>query len=69
LGSFGWSAAVWLGWFGLFVALELLGYWHVTPWTTLSEFVWTVEAHWRVTILAFFLGLSILPLHLVARWP
>jgi hypothetical protein len=63
------SAIVWLGWLALWVVLELLGYWHITPWTTLSEFVWAVEMHWRITQIVFLIGFAILLVHLVARWP
>lgn len=63
------SAFVWLGWFGLFVVLELLGYWRVTPWVTLSEFVWDIEAQFGIARYIMLFGLAVLLVHLVARWP
>lgn len=63
------SAIVWLGWFGAFVVLELLGYWRLTPWTTLSEFCWQLESYWRGAPFIFYMGLSILAVHIALRWP
>lgn len=67
--GFGWSAAVWLGWLALFLVLELLGYWHVTPWSTLSEWTWTLEGAWSPFRFVVLFGLAVLLVHLVSRWP
>lgn len=63
------NAIVWFGWFGTWAILELLGYWHVTPWVTLSEFVWRLDAFGGWVPFVFFLGLCILAAHLATRWP
>ncbi len=63
------SAIVWLGWFGAWIVLELLGYWRVMPWVTLSEFVWRLESLAPGIAFVFFLGLCILASHLATRWP
>lgn len=64
---------VWLSWFGLtfgsWLLLELLGYWHMTPWTTLSEYIWSLETSAGLLRFLLFFGLSVLAAHLATRWP
>ena len=67
------SAVVWLTWFaaafGSWLVLELLGYWHATPWSTLSEFIWSLETQAGILRWLLFGGLAILAAHLATRWP
>jgi hypothetical protein len=68
-----WSLLVWSIWIGVtlgsWLILELLGYWHVTPWTTLSEFIWSVEVYAGILKWVLFVGLAILAAHLATKWP
>lgn len=65
-----WGYAYWALWiFGMFLIPELLGFFHVAPWPTLSETSWHAEAHWpilRTVLLGFLLGLAV---HIVYRVP
>lgn len=64
-----WSAGVYVSWFLAWVVLELLGYWRVTPWVTLSEFVWNREGKSKLRRLAVYTGFSVLAAHLAVEWP
>ena len=64
-----WSYAVWGGWFALFLVLEFLGIFHVTPWQSLSDTAWSVEAVSSWIKVACLAGLIILTVHIVFRWP
>lgn len=64
-----WSLVVWGAWLALFLALELLGYFRVGPWITLSETVWGLEMKYRLIALFVAGGLFMLILHLAFRWP
>lgn len=75
------NSLVWaLFWLGSFLTLELLALFfgptgmtghHLVPWTTLSEYVWSIEfiKPWgslmTVGVLLFFSGLTA---HFVAKW-
>jgi hypothetical protein len=60
-----WSAAVWLGWLGLFVALELPSLWGRVPWSTLSAFVRGLEATHPMLPYAIATAFAMLTVHLV----
>lgn len=63
------SAIVWLGLGGLFLVLELTGYWHITPWSTLSDYIWHLEAAKPEFRWAVWFVCSLLLTHLVAQFP
>lgn len=64
------TAAIWLGWLALFLALELPAAMRLgVPWVTLSEFCWGLEDVSSVWQYTFLFGLSVLLTHIVARWP
>jgi len=67
------NALVWLAWFafafGSWLVLEALGYLRVTPWLTLSETVWQWETDASIVRWVLMAGLTVLMVHLVARWP
>lgn len=56
------SDAVWAGWLCLFLVLELTGFFHVTPWNTLSSTAWANEERYpilRTILLGFLIGLAV----------
>lgn len=63
------SLIVWGLWFLLFLVLEFLGLFHVTPWNSLSDTAWDLEnvSDWIKVL--FLAGLIILTVHIVFRWP
>ncbi|HWU24009.1 MAG TPA: hypothetical protein VN088_20915 [Nocardioides sp.] len=60
---------VWVGWFAIFLALELTSVFRWTPWQTLSATCWSLEtaAPWMRFVLL--VGIAVLLVHIVARWP
>jgi hypothetical protein len=63
-----YSTTIWLGWLGLFVALEGLALSGRVPWTTLSQFAWDAEVRPSVRW-GLLVGLAVLQAHIVGRWP
>lgn len=63
------TAAVWLSWLGLFLALELPAVHRRVPWLTLSEYSWSLEDAHPLLRWGFQIGLGILQSHIVDRWP
>lgn len=63
------SDRVWLSWFGAWVALELAGYSKHVPWTTLSEYAWSLEGRARWVRNVFLFGLLTLAVHIAFKWP
>ena len=66
---FDWSLAVWGAWLALFLCLELLAVFGVVPWGTLSSTAWRAETLVKVLRWVFLVGLAVLLVHIVSRWP
>lgn len=64
-----WNRIVWFGWLALFLALEIPAVRDLTPWTSLSEYCWSIEDETPVARWTFMGGLAVLLTHIVARWP
>lgn len=58
------STAVWLGWLALFGILELLAIFHKVPWTSMSEWTWSLERAWAVLPWLVIVALALLMVHL-----
>lgn len=56
------SDAIWAGWLGLFLVLELTAYFRFTPWDTLSSTAWLNEKEYpilRTVLFGFLIGLAV----------
>lgn len=63
------SIIVWAVWLGLFLIFELAALTKHVPWVTLSELAWKFE-DWRPGLRwVFLIGLAVLLVHIVSRWP
>lgn len=60
---------VWGAWLLLFLILELLAVFHVVPWQPLSDMAWHLESMSSIFKWVFFIGLSLLLVHIVSGWP
>lgn len=61
-----------MSWLGLFLVEELLAVAKVVPWEPLSDWIWRLEdvKHYGVFIQwVLLVGLAVLLVHLVARFP
>jgi hypothetical protein len=63
------SSLIWLGWLALFGILEALAIWGQVPWEPLSDWVWRLERLDPFVAWVVLVGLAVLLVHLVARWP
>jgi hypothetical protein len=63
------SYLIWGLWVLAFLVLEFTGLFHVTPWHTLSDTVWSLEDINRWLRVLALCGLIVLTTHIVARWP
>lgn len=64
-----WSNLVWGGMTAFVIAVELLGYFKVGPWRTLSETIWLDENQFHVIYLLVGSFLCGLTLHFLSRIP
>jgi hypothetical protein len=60
----GWSTLVWLSWLAAFGVLELLGISRRVPWRSMSEWTWSLEAHWWPLPWLVIVALALLMVHL-----
>jgi hypothetical protein len=64
-----WTYLIWGFWFALFLALEIPALFHAVPWTPLSDMAWHLEGISVYFKWLFFLGLAVLLMHIVAKFP
>lgn len=69
MSRFDWSLVVWGAWLLLFLGLELSAVFGLSPWQTLSSTAWRAETLVRLLRWVFLVGLAVLMVHIVARWP
>lgn len=68
--SFPISTVIWLAWLGILAVLELLAvYTNLVPWMPLSDWTWRLEGLSPFVPWVVLVGMAILLVHLVARWP
>lgn len=58
------SSLVWVGWLAAFGVLELLAIAHRVPWTSMSEWTWSLERHWAPLPWLVIVALALLMVHL-----
>lgn len=63
------SSIIWLVWLSIFAVLELFAVYGKVPWMPLSDWTWRLEGLSPFVPWIVLVGMAILLVHLVARWP